>query len=172
MRIVLIVKSMKRIFYPLSLCLALSGTACKSTKSVTGTDARPRIAATTSVAPGYYDNARRTVPPSAGLAVSTDSEYGVTQKKPVCVGGIDKSGVRNQQSYLNALRGPQGEEIRYRRQGSCCAFRTPNGLIDNMGMLDIYELSWAGNEKPMLIYINMYDKGPLLAPVGLTIAQP
>ncbi|MCB2410553.1 hypothetical protein [Hymenobacter lucidus] len=163
---------MKRILYPLSLGVLLSGAACKSTKTVSGTDANPRISASTSVPQGYYENARRTVAPATGLSVSADPEYGVTQKKPVCVGGSHEAGARSQQSYLNALRGPNGEEITYRRQGSCCAFKTPNGLINNMGLLDVYELTWAGNAKPLIVYLNFYDKGPLLAPSGLTVVQP
>lgn len=35
------------------------------------------------------------------------------------------------------------------------------------GLLDIYEVSYEGLEKPVVIYINMYDAGELKAPVGL-----
>ncbi|QNH63922.1 hypothetical protein [Hymenobacter sediminicola] len=167
---------MKRVFYPLSLCAVLMMTSCKTAKTATGTDAKPNITGSINLPQSYYDNARHTLAPASGVAVATDPEYGVTQKKPVCVGGkIDSmtdSGVRNQQRYLNALRGPGGEEISYRRRGSCCAFKTPNGIIDGMGMLDVYEITWAGSPKPMLVYLNFYDDGPLLAPVGLTLAKP
>lgn len=163
---------MKRVIYLLSLCTALGGSACQTAKPTAGTDAKPHITGSNNAPQSYYDNARRTVAPFAVLEVSTDPEYGATQKKPVCVGGTDTKGVRNQQRYLNALRGPQGQEISYRRRGSCCPFKTPNGLIEGMGMLDIYELTWAGNEKPVLLYVNLYDEGPLRAPVGLTVIQP
>jgi hypothetical protein len=163
---------MKRIFYLLSLSAVLSISACKTAKTTSGTNEKPNITGSTNLPQSYYDNARQTVAPATGLTVATDPEYGVTQQKPICVGGKSDSGVRNQQSYLNALRGPGGEEISYRRRGSCCAFKTPNGIIGGMGMLDVYEVTWAGSAKPMLLYINLYDKGPQLAPVGLTLAKP
>ncbi|SHM00531.1 hypothetical protein [Hymenobacter psychrotolerans] len=163
---------MKRIFYLLSLSAVLATPACKTAKPTSGTNEKPNITGSTNLPQSYYDNARQTVAPASGLAVATDPEYGVTQQKPICVGGKTDSGARNQQRYLNALRGPGGEEISYRRRGSCCAFKTPNGIIGGMGMLDVYEVSWAGSAKPMLLYLNFYDDGPLLAPVGLTLAQP
>ena len=163
---------MKRLYYLLSLCLALSSVACKTAKPTSGTDANPRITGSNNSPQSYYDNARRTVAPAAVAEISADPEYGFTQKKPVCVGGTSADGVRNQQSYLNALRGPKGEDVSYRRRGSCCPFKTPHGLINNMGMLDIYELNWAGNEKPLIIYVNLYDEGPLRAPIGLTLTKP
>lgn len=112
------------------------------------------------------------MPAAAVAEVSTDASYGFTQKNPVCVGGGGQSGARNQQQYLNALRGPHGEEISYRRLGSCCAFNTPNALIGGLGLLDAYELTWAGNDKPRTIYLDLYDQGPLRIPVSLTAAQP
>ena len=79
--------------------------------------------------------------------------------------------MRGEQSYLDALRGPAGQSVTYRRQGSCCPFKTPNGLLDNTGLLDAYLVTWEGNDKPLKLYINMYDKGDLFIPVGLTAAQ-
>lgn len=163
---------MKRIFYLISLSAVLGATACKTAKTTAGTNDKPNITGSNNLPQSYYDQARQSVEPAAGLAAATDPEYGVTQQKPVCVGGKTDSGARNQQSYLNALRGPRGEKISYRRRGSCCAFKTPNGIIDGMGLLDVYEVTWAGNAKPVLLYLNFYDAGPLLAPVGLTLAQP
>ncbi|RYU83264.1 hypothetical protein [Hymenobacter persicinus] len=168
---------MKHYLYLLYLSAGLAMTACATSKTAgrgsrTTTDAAPRITGSNNIPQSYYDNARRTVEPFRVADVSTDATYGVTQKNPVCVGGATTDGVRNQQRYLNALRGPQGEEISYRRRGSCCPFKTPNGLIEGMGMLDAYEITWAGNDKPVLLYLNFYDEGPLHAPVGLTLAQP
>lgn len=172
---------MKRLYYLLSLSVVmLAAPACRTAKTTapagaTGapnTDANPRITGSINAPQSYYDNARRTVEPFFVAGVSEDATYGVTQKNPVCVGGKTDSGARNQQRYLNALRGPQGEEISYRRRGSCCAFETPNGIIGGMGMLDVYELTWAGAAKPLLLYLNFYDEGPLRAPVGLTVVKP
>lgn len=163
--------TMKRLFYTLSVCLVISGSGCKTAQTTAGTDTNPRISGTTNAPQSYYDNARSTVEPAAVQEISTDRTYGVTQKNPICVGGKPSEGVRNQQRYLNALRGPKGEETTYRRRGSCCEFKTPNGIM-GLGLLDVYELTWAGNSKPMLLYVNLYDAGPLRAPVGLTLVKP
>lgn len=101
-----------------------------------------------------------------------DGTYGYKRSNPVKVGGSNESsGPRNERRFLNALLGPNGEEIRYFREGSCCVFKTPNGLIDNSGMLDKYRISWVGSKDTLDIYINLYDKGDLKIPVGLT-ARP
>lgn len=104
------------------------------------------------------------------LADSTfDKSYGYEQSNPIKVGGTkDNIGPRNERRFMNALLGPHGEAIKYYRAGSCCAFKTPNGLIDNMGLLDRYRLTWTGSSDTLDIYINMYDKGDLMIPLGLT----
>jgi len=99
---------------------------------------------------------------------TSDNTYGYEQKNAIKVGGRNGSGPLNERRFLNALAGPNGESITYRRRGSCCAFKTPNGMIDNTGMLDIYELTWEGQSKPVILYLNMYDEGDLFIPVGLT----
>lgn len=107
-------------------------------------------------------------------AVSDDETYGYTQANPVCVGGVKSSeGPLNERRFLNALLGPNGEELEYTRRGSCCPFTTPNGMINNSGMLDIYVVKQKGqgNEKAVNIYINMYDFGKLKAPKGFTFKK-
>jgi hypothetical protein len=101
--------------------------------------------------------------------MTVDKSYGYDKSNPIKVGGSKESiGPRNERRFLNALLGPNGEDVKYIRAGSCCAFKTPNGPIDNMGMLDRYRLTWAGSSDTLNIYINMYDKGDLMIPVGLT----
>lgn len=98
-----------------------------------------------------------------------DKTYGYDKTNPVKVGGSkESSGPKNERRYLNGLLGPNGEEIKYFRAGSCCAFKTPNGMIDNTGLLDRYRVFWKGSQDTLNIYINMYDKGDLKIPVGLT----
>lgn len=99
---------------------------------------------------------------------TTDSSYGYTQSNPVKVGGPFSEGPKNERRFLNALLGPNGEKVVYQRAGSCCAFRTPNGLMNNTGLLDHYRVSWTGSRDTVSIYVNMYDKGDLLIPVGFT----
>lgn len=102
---------------------------------------------------------------------SSDKSYGYTERNAIKV-GKDGSGPVNERRFLNALLGPNGEEISYARAGSCCTFKTPNGMIDNMGMLDRYTITWVGNKEPLTLYLNMYDKGDLQIPVGLKAKQP
>jgi len=100
---------------------------------------------------------------------TADKSYGYNKFNPIKVGGSkESSGPRNERRFLNAMLGPNGEEVKYFRAGSCCAFKTPNGLMDNTGMLDRYRLTWTGSSDTLSIYLNMYDKGDLMVPVGLT----
>jgi hypothetical protein len=95
-----------------------------------------------------------------------DATYAFKSVNPVKV-GKDSSGPQNERRFLNALLGPNGEEIKYYRVGSCCPFKTPNGIFDNSGMLDHYKVFWTGARDTLDIYINMYDEGDLFIPVGL-----
>lgn len=104
-------------------------------------------------------------PSTAAIAV-TDENYGYAEQNPVKVGGTTSSGPANERAYLNSLTGPNGEALTFVRKGSCCPFKTPNGIIDNTGMLDRYEVTYSGLAKPVIIYINMYDKEELKAPKG------
>jgi hypothetical protein len=98
---------------------------------------------------------------------SQDKSYGYDRRNPVKVGGVTV-GPKNEKRFLNALLGPNGEPITYFRAGNCCAFETPNGLFNNTGLLDRYRVTWAGASDTLDIYINMYDAGDLMIPVGLT----
>lgn len=101
-------------------------------------------------------------------AISSDDTYGYTKENPIKVGGAKQyEGLPNVLRFLNALLGPSGESIKYLRRGSCCNFETPNGYFGG-GLLDMYEVTYAGLEKPAILYINMYDKEPLKAPKGFT----
>lgn len=105
------------------------------------------------------------------LNSAADSTYGYTSKNPVCVGGIsDERALAPTKHYLNALLGPNGEEIKAFRYGSCCGFKTPNGMINNTGLLDHYGVYWEGSDT-ISIYINIYDKGNLFIPLGLNSKQ-
>lgn len=102
------------------------------------------------------------------LEVASDRSYAFRPSNPVKVGSSDGNGPLNERRYLNALAGPGGERIEYFRAGSCCPFKTPNGIIDNTGMLDRYRVFWEGSKDTLDIYINMYDEGDLKIPAGLT----
>lgn len=105
--------------------------------------------------------------------ISTDPTYGFSNKNPIQVGGVDKNeGPLNEIRYLNALVGPNGEEVTYFRAGSCCPIKSKNDSFGTgMVMLDNYRVTWEGSKDTVSIYINMYDYGHLKAPVGFTIKK-
>lgn len=143
---------MKTIFPLLLCCLCMAMSACLGTNKTTS---------------NKYVSAAPTTSDMELTTISTDPTYGFTEKNPIKVGGI-MEGPTNEQNFLNALAGPNGEEIRYSRTGSCCAFKTPNGLMGG-GMLDRYEVKWKGQKEPLYLFFNMYDFEALKAPMGFTI---
>lgn len=102
---------------------------------------------------------------SAGVGaldkVSDDPKYGYDQMHPVKTG----PGYPAEWRYLNALRGPQGEVVHYQRIGACCPFDTP-AVERGKGFLDHYTLYYEGLEKPLDIYLNMFEAEPPQAPLG------
>lgn len=103
-------------------------------------------------------------------SISVMADYGYSAQNPVMVGKGTEGGPFNQRRFLNALLGPNGEAVEYSRKGSCCPFSSPNGLMGG-GLLDIYVVKIAGQDKPIQLYLNMYDKGILRAPVGFTFKK-
>ena len=101
---------------------------------------------------------------------TTDEGYGYTVEKPIMVGsgGPGGSGPLNEQRFLNALAGPNGEKVAYRRRGSGFHFKSDNGFIGDGGVLDAYEVIHKGLDAPVILYINMYDSDTLMIPVGFT----
>lgn len=65
---------------------------------------------------------------------STDKKYGfqANHKHSIKVGDIG-----NEQAYLKALRGPNGEQVQFRRVSSCCAFKSKAAALGT-GLLDKY----------------------------------
>ncbi|WP_353234472.1 hypothetical protein [Diaphorobacter ruginosibacter] len=99
--------------------------------------------------------------------VSTDATYGYTQANAIKVGnGSTRSGPANQQAYLNALLAADGRVIEYERVGSCCYFESADGGTG--GLLDVYSVALPDRGTPVLLYLNMYEAGVQLAPVGFT----
>ena len=100
--------------------------------------------------------------------VSQDKKYGYDEDYPINIFYRSTTNdTINQDRFLKALAGPNGEAIRYKKLESCCPFPTkksPNGA----GFLDVYEITWDGCKKPLLLYFNIYERGKLLVPKGLT----
>ena len=81
-----------------------------------------------------------------------------------------KDDVINQQRFLNALAGPNGEAITFSKRESCCPFPSKNTGM-GAGFLDVYEIKWEGLKKPILLYLNIYERGQLMVPVGFSLKK-
>lgn len=102
---------------------------------------------------------------------SKDKKYGYDPDYPVNVFYKDtKNENLNAERYLRALAGPNGEKITFTKLESCCPFPTKRTEM-GAGFLDIYELRWEGQKNPIKIYVNIYERGYLLVPVGLSIKK-
>jgi len=104
-------------------------------------------------------------------AFSKDKKYGYDKDYPINIfyRGT-KDDVINQQRFLNALAGPNGEAITFSKLESCCPFPSKNTEM-GAGFLDVYEIKWVGKKKPILLYLNIYERGYLMVPMGLTLKK-
>ena len=99
---------------------------------------------------------------------ATNKKYGFHRDYPVNLGfGLLHQREANIEKFLNALLGPNGEKITYSQDGSCCPFPTDKSELGG-GILEIYQITWEGNSKPLTIYLNYFEKGEVLIPMGLT----
>lgn len=97
---------------------------------------------------------------------STNKKYGYSESFPVNLGFTHTIHQVKPEQYLKALSGPNHEEITFKFIESCCPFLTKKGDMGT-GLLDKYEISWAGLKKPLYIYINIYEKGDVFIPYNL-----
>ena len=114
-------------------------------------------------------NVKQTILPNNTFKIdkyTSDKTYGYTKENPIMVGGVSPT---NERIFLNSLIGKNGENISYKRLGSCCPFKTNHGFINNSGMLDKYEITFLKSNKKVILYINMYDSNTLMVPVGFKL---
>ncbi|HEX9980352.1 MAG TPA: 2-dehydro-3-deoxyphosphooctonate aldolase [Flavobacterium sp.] len=107
---------------------------------------------------------------------STDPRYGYDPDYPINIFFKNtKDDAINQQRFLNALAGPKGEKVFFKRLESCCPFPTKRSEM-GAGFLDVYEITWVGLSRPIRLYMNIYEKGRLMVPMGFALrkteAQP
>ena len=102
---------------------------------------------------------------------SKDKKYGYDADYPVNVFYKNtKDESLNAERFLSALAGPKGEKITFSKVESCCPFPTKRTEMGG-GFLDVYELKWEGQTKLTKLYLNIYEKGYLLIPLGLSIKK-
>lgn len=102
---------------------------------------------------------------------SKDKKYGYDPDYPVNIFFRNtKDEATNEIRFLNALAGPNGEKITYKRLETCCPFPTKRSDM-GAGFLNVYELTWEGQKKTITLYLNIYEKGILMVPLGLTLKK-
>lgn len=102
--------------------------------------------------------------PRKPTVIAATDTFGYTPTDPIMVGG----GPTGEREYLSFLRGPNGEPVRFEREGSCCGFADKN-LLCGGGLLDMYQVTCDGLEKPIVLYLDMYRRAVLMrAPKGFT----
>ncbi|MFA7446671.1 MAG: hypothetical protein WCY89_12055 [Flavobacteriaceae bacterium] len=96
--------------------------------------------------------------------ISTNKKYGYepNHKTSIKVGKVE-----NEQAYLKALRGLNGEQVQFRRISSCCEFKSKSAVFGK-GLLDKYEVYYEGLKEPIILYLNGYDYEEPKCPVGFT----
>jgi hypothetical protein len=102
---------------------------------------------------------------------SKDPKYGYDPDYPANVfyrNSTDEN--LNAERYLKALAGPNGEKISFVKLESCCPFPTKRSDM-GAGFLDVYELKWDGQKEAVKLYVNIYERGYLLVPMGLTVKK-
>ena len=148
---------MKKILFLIALLLI--ATACVSTKSTL------RNVDENAPTPQLKDNT------FVITEFSKDKKYGFDKNYPINIFyGTTRNETINQQRFLNALAGPKGEKITYTKLESCCPFATKRSEM-GVGLLDVYEIKWEGQKNPVILYLNIYEKGYLMVPMGLSLKK-
>lgn len=101
---------------------------------------------------------------------SNDPTYGFSQDNPINLGGFLR-GTKYEGAhieYFQSLIGPNGEDVSVSRLGSCCEF-IDESLPLGGGLLDRYQLSYEGIDKPIVVYVNLYKFEQPKAPIGFAL---
>lgn len=93
-----------------------------------------------------------------------DDQHGYAPDKAIGVGGGPLYGAARQRRYLDTLRGPEGQAVTYKRLGQV---RAPDETI-----LDAYEVTYAGLEKPVRLLLDWYHFDEPRLPRGFSCAAP
>jgi len=103
--------------------------------------------------------------------ISSNKKYGYDEDYPVNLGFMPLPAAEiNIKRYFGALSGPKGEKLTYKKVDSCCPFPSKKTEM-GAGILDIYEVTWLGLKEPKRIYVNLYEKGKVMAPKDFGIRK-
>ncbi|RAR70115.1 2-dehydro-3-deoxyphosphooctonate aldolase [Flavobacterium aciduliphilum] len=102
---------------------------------------------------------------------ATDSKYGYHPDYPINLGfDHEKVASRNIPLYLNALTGPHGEKIEFKKIENCCPFPTKKSVM-GAGTLEVYEITFEGIDTKIMLYFDIFEKGKILCPKGFDIKK-
>ena len=90
---------------------------------------------------------------------SDNRRYGFSSESPVKVGSGPDGGTANERAYLELLRDPKGNPVRYEKLSSCCGYASKNAP-KGLAMLDKYQMSYVdetGEQKIVYLYFSFYD---------------
>ena len=99
--------------------------------------------------------------------MSDEPAFAITKDHAIQVGGGALYAAARERRYLDALRGPIGEVLTYKRTGPL--------PLDKEGrtILDTYEITYPGLDQPIVFYLDAYHfDDALTAPKGFTCAVP
>lgn len=149
-------RTLKFSFFTLTLLLFSSCGSIQSTlKNIDNTAVKPAIIENNFVITEY----------------SSDKKYGYNKDYPINLGfENEKKSEKNASFFFNALTGSKGEKFTYKKVESCCPFPTKTNIM-GAGSLDIYEISFEGNSKKIRLYINIFERGKVLCPIGFSIKK-
>ena len=100
---------------------------------------------------------------------ASDAKYGYDKDYPINILYRNTANDSiNQQRFFNALTGPNGEKIFYEKVGVCCPFPSKNS-VSGAALLDIYQVKWLGQKSPITLYLNIYEKSPIMVPKGFSL---
>lgn len=99
-------------------------------------------------------------------AYAPDEKYGYDPDYPINIFyGTTTNDSINQKRFFNALTGPNGEKLFYKKTGVCCPFPSKKS-VSGAGLLDLYEVKWLGQKTPVTLYLNIYEKSIPMVPKG------
>jgi hypothetical protein len=110
-------------------------------------------------------------PPAATPApcvVSSDPQYGFVKEKAIGIGGGAMYVAARERRYLGALRGPEGQPLRFERRGSTAV----DPAAPDPTILDLYQVTYQGRDKPVDLFLDAYHYGTPRAPQGFTCGAP
>jgi len=137
--------------------------------TATGAPAAPTPMASTTVGGRLPGASTPDVPnltaATSKCAISDDDAYGYSPERPIKVDGGARDGPARERRYLDALRGPTGEGLQYRRLGSTLG-------PDKTTILDMYEITYGTPGKTVRLFVDEYHSEDLKAPKGFVCAVP